>query len=98
MTALLTIKNRRCNTEQMGTGKNKYLPKEMLDEVTQIKKIINTDKDLPAFNELVRTSRLGREMEQKMKQQFFSTPMPVVPDEKKVKKRCRDEFDWGGAV
>jgi len=68
-------------------GVNKYVPAPIIKELEVIKQQDCFNTDNLAFNELARRSRLGAEIEQKMKNSLFE-PEP----KKKSKKRSSDEF------
>lgn len=53
----------------MAKGKIKYVPKNVLDELNNISKVMNV-KPLVAFEELVRRARIGAEFEQKVKRKI----------------------------
>lgn len=70
-------------------GKNKYVPEMVIKELEIIKTQEGFDSDLPAFNEMARRSKLGAEIEKKMKNSLFEDLK-----EKKKKGRKWSEFDF----
>lgn len=65
----------------MARGGSKWVPKNVIDELEQIKKKFGFDSEGPAFQELVRRSRVGHVFEEEAKAKML-----------KERKKRKDEF------
>lgn len=59
----------------MSSGRTKYLPKIVFDEIDTIKKVHHYDRDSDALRKMVEHCRVGREVERITHGDFFKKPL-----------------------